>query len=196
MNLEKIIKYALTIFVIILVPVYTYFYGIENFLWLSDVGLLLTILALWLNSTLLMSMAALGVMVVELAWNVDFFAILLLNINPIGFSNYMFDSSYPLMLRGLSLFHVVTPPIWLWYLAQRGYNKRALPCFTVLFWFILPTTYFLTQHQANINWVFLPELQNWQLVSPTMWVVFLFIGFPLLIFAPTHYVFTRIFKAA
>lgn len=190
----QFLKLFLTIFVIILIPVYWHYYGLQNFLWLSDIGLFLTVLALWTNSLLLMSMAGVGILLVELAWNIDFFAQLIFIIKVIGVSDYMYESSYPLALRALSLFHVIMPGIWLVYLAQHGYDKRAFYYFTLLYWVILLTTYLFTCPQANINWVFFPQAHGIETISPFLWVVILSISFPLLLFLPTHYWFKKVFK--
>src|SRR5215510_11496420 len=66
-------KIAYTLFVCFLVPIYWRRYGPANFLWFSDIALLVTLPALWLESPLLASMMAVAVTLPELAWNVDFF---------------------------------------------------------------------------------------------------------------------------
>ena len=189
-----LVKYLLTAFILILVPVYLYYYGLQNFLWLSDIGLFLTLCALWTKSDLIMSMAAVGVLFVELAWSADFFVELIFGINLIHLSDYMFDSSYPIVLRLLSLFHIVTPIIWVLYILQYGYNKRAVYYFTLLYWASLFMTYFFTDHKANISWVFFPEVYNTQFISELSWVIFLIIGFPVFIFLPTDYILRKVFK--
>jgi hypothetical protein len=50
-----------TAYVAILVPVYWRFYGPANFLWFSDLALLISLAALWLENPLLASMQALSV---------------------------------------------------------------------------------------------------------------------------------------
>ena len=190
----KLVTGALTIFGCFLIPVYWGCYGIENFLWLSDVGLFLTIIGLWAHSRLLISMAAVGVLALELVWNVDFFAQLIFNVQLIHLADYMFDGTYSLTLRGLSLFHVFMPLVWIAYLKQYGYDKRALYYFTILYWLILSVTYFFTSHQENINWVFLPQAYALTWISPLAWCALLFISFPLLVFLPSHYVYKKIFS--
>ena len=66
------LKVSLTLFVCVLVPVYWAQYGPGNFLWFSDIALLLTVPALWLESALLASMSSLAVVVLEAVWIVDF----------------------------------------------------------------------------------------------------------------------------
>ena len=65
------IKLAHTAFVAVLVPVYASRYGFGNFLWFSDVALLGSVAALWLEDALLASTLAVAVLGPELAWNVD-----------------------------------------------------------------------------------------------------------------------------
>lgn len=67
------LKIAHTVFVALLVPVYWRHYGLQNFLWLSDIALFGVTINLWLGNSLLASTMALGVLILELAWNVDFF---------------------------------------------------------------------------------------------------------------------------
>ena len=189
---------ALTLFltglVCVIIPPYWYYYGVHNFLWLSDLGLFATVVALWSHSILLMSTAAVGVFVLELVWCVDFFVDLIFNINIIDLSDYMFNPAYPLFLRSLSFFHVITPVIWLLYLQKHGYNSRALLGATVSYWIVLFMTYMLTPVSENINWVFLPTVYQWALVSQFVWVGFLCLFFPLAIFFPTHLLFSFLFK--
>jgi hypothetical protein len=192
----RFLKLFLTAFIIILVPTYLHYYGAQNFLWISDVGLFLTVAALWMNSTLLMSMAAVGGMLVELAWVVDFFGELILGINVITLADYMFNPAYPLTLRAISLFHVGTPVIWILYLRSYGYDRRGVYYFTGLYWVMLFLTYLFTTPKENINWVFLPQAYGMHEITPLAWVIVLFIGFPLCIFLPTHLIYRKIYKEA
>lgn len=188
----RLITILLTMFTSILIPTYWYYYGPQNFLWLSDIGLFLTVLALWHRSLLLMSMAA-NLFIIELAWNIDFFGKLIFNIITISLADYMFNSSYPPLLRALSLFHIVLPIIWLSYLKKYGYDQQALYYITGLYWIILPITFFYTDPTKNINWVFLPQACVIATISPTAWVIFLALFFPLLFFLPAHFFYKTFF---
>ena len=108
MMISAWIKIPYTIFVCILVPIYWQERGPANFLWISDVALLATVLALWMESRFLASMMAVGVLLPELAWNLDFFLRLITGHDVIGLNGtgYMFDTSYTLLFRFFSLFHV------------------------------------------------------------------------------------------
>lgn len=183
------------LFLTVLIPTYLHYYGPQNFLWLSDIGLFLTCLSLWLNAPLLMSMAAVGVLAVELIWCVGFFSTLIFKLHIISLSDYMFNPVYPLALRAISLFHVFTPIVWILYLRQFGYDSRALRYFTILYWIVLAMTFLCTNPAENINWAFIPQvLEEKDGYISILWVGFLTICFPLLIFYPTHLLFKRFFK--
>ena len=90
------IKIPYTIFVCVLVPVYWEERGAANFLWISDVALLAIVPALWMENRFLTSMMAVGVLLPELAWNLDFFLRLISGFDVIGLNatGYMFESDY------------------------------------------------------------------------------------------------------
>src|ERR1044072_1918895 len=108
------LKIAYTLFICVLVPVYVVQYGPGNFLWFSDIALLATTAALWLDSSLIPSMMALSVIVLETVWIIDFTIGLIAGHPVIGLSAYMFDSKISLPIRALSLFHIAMPVILVW----------------------------------------------------------------------------------
>ena len=193
-KLNKALKYFFTLFLIILIPVYWYNYGIQNFLWFSDIGLFLTVITVFTGNNLPISMAAVGLIILESIWTLDFFLDLCTKYNLIDLADYMFDIRLPLSLRLLSLFHLMLPIIWIYYLYKKGYDTRAFKYFTVLFWAVILITYFFTPIADNINWVFLPEKHNLKFISPSLWALLLFIVPPFLLFLPTHLIYKKIYK--
>lgn len=187
-----ILKIAFTLFVIILVPIYWSNYGIQNFLWFSDIGLLVTLAALWLESRLLISVLAVGMLPVELVWNIAFFVRLLTGYPVLGLVAYMFNAQYSLFLRGLSLFHVILPGLWLWHLIAWGYDERALKYFVVIFWIVLLATYFFTDPEKNINWVFAPEAYQWRMPG-WLWLCIIMICYPVICVLPMHILLKNLF---
>lgn len=148
------LKIAYTLFACGLVPIYWRQHGPANFLWFSDIALLVLVPALWLESPLLISMMALAVMLPELAWNIDYFFRLATGISLIGLTDYMFDTGIRRFIRALSLFHVALPLLLLWVLHQLGYDRRALFWQTLLAAVVLPLSYFFSNPRDNVNWVY------------------------------------------
>ena len=180
------IKVAYTLMVAVIVPVYLAYYGPANFLWFSDVALVVTGVGLWLENPLLVSMMTVGVLLPELLWNVTVFTRLVTGIRVSGLADYMFDTRIPKWIRALSLFHVVLPVLMLWMLHRLGYDPRALPAQTALAWVILPLTYAVTKPEDNINWVYGPGARPQRQISPPLYLAFVLILFPLIVYVPTH----------
>lgn len=187
------LKVSYTLFVGVVVRVYWTQYGPDNFLWFSDIALLTTVLALWLESPLLVSMMALATILFDVAWNVDFFVRLIFGRFLIRLSPYMFNQKISLLIRALSLFHVGVPVLLLWLLHVRGYDRRALVAQTLLAWIVLPVTYVLTRRSENINWVHGLGDKPQTRLPPLLYLALLMLLLPLVIYLPTHLLLTRIF---
>jgi hypothetical protein len=180
------LKVISVVYLSILIPVYGWAYDSQQFLWFSNVAFLLTAVAVLKESSLLASMMAVGVIVLELAWNIGFFAALFFGIDPIPGTAYMFDSSIPLFLRLLSLYHVPLPFLLLWLVHRLGYDPRALGLQTLLGWTVLLVCFFFTAESRNINGVH--SYQHFEFVSipPALWLLFLLTASPVAIYWPTH----------
>jgi hypothetical protein len=189
-------KIAYTLFVCFIVPIYWRRYGPANFLWFSDIALLVTMPALWLESPLLASMMALAVILPEVAWNVDFFVRLTTGASLMGLSGYMFDRTIPLFIRALSLFHVGLPLILVWMLYRLGYDKSAFLAQTLVAAIVLPLSYLFGDPRRNVNWVYGFGARP-QTRVPALWfLAFLMLMFPLAIYLPTHLVLDKFFSSA
>jgi hypothetical protein len=189
------LKVPYTIFVCVLIPAYWHEHGPANFLWGSDIALLLTLVALWTENRLLPSMMALAVLLPELGWTIDFTLRLLLGpeATPLDSTLYMFDPDIPLWIRGLSLYHIPLPFVLLWLLYRFGYERRALLWQTLLLWLVLPLTYVVTDPAANINWVHGFGSSPQTLVSGPIFVLLLMVFFPVALYLPMHLLLSRMF---
>ncbi len=107
------------------VPAYWQAYGLVNFLFLCNLGVLLTALALWRGGALLLSSQAVGAPLVCAAWMFDAGWRLLSGRHLIGGTEYMWDPQYPLFQRLLSLYHVAWPVVLVAALRRTGYDRRA-----------------------------------------------------------------------
>jgi hypothetical protein len=190
------LKIAYTLFLCVLVPAYwrKADAGALNFLWFSDIALLATGAALWLESRLLASAMAVGVLAPELFWNAGFFFRLVTRRKLTNLTEYMFDSRRPRFMRALSLFHVVLPPLLLWLIAHLGYDGRALIAMTLLSSIVLPVTYATTKPEHNINWVHAWGGKDRFGLSRRMYLAVVMIAYPLAVFVPTHFVLRAIFR--
>jgi hypothetical protein len=197
-------KLAYTAFMAVLVPSYTYFYGPTNFLYFCDVALLITLVAMWMESPLLASMPAVGILLPQVLWVADFLGGCVGH-HVTGMSAYMFhgDASFlSLFKRGLSFFHFWLPFLVLWNVWRLGYDRRALFAWTGMAWALLVLCYFCLPAPpappgnpdlpVNINYVYGPsddKAQTW--MPPLAWLALLIVAMPAAIYVPTHVVLTK-----
>ncbi len=187
------IKIPYTLFVCAIVPVYWIEYGPANFLWVSDIALFGTLVALWLESGSLLSMMATGALAVDTVWNFVFFPKLVMGAGPDGLAGYMFDPKIAVWVRALSLFHVALPIVQLWAINKLSYDAHAWKYQTLLGWIVLPLTYALTGAKENVNWVFgITEVPQQWLPAP-LYLTVLMVLYPAVICFPTHLILKKLF---
>lgn len=195
------VKIGFTAVMAVLIPVYWANYGPLNFLYFCDLALLLTLAGLWLESPLLISMPAVGILGAQLIWILDFvcgFA----GIHLLGMTDYMFDASKPLYLRGLSLFHVWLPLLLIYLVPRTGYDRRAFVSWTALAWTVMTISYFflpapspeMANAVANVDYVYgFGSTEPQHMMPGWMWFSGLMVLFPALLVAPVHVILTRLF---
>ena len=198
-------KAAGTAFLAVLVPVYLLNYGPTNFLWFCDTALILTVIGMWLESSLLISMCAVGILIPQSLWLVDF-GIHLLGFHFLNLTSYMFDARLSLFLRGLSLFHGWLPLLLIGLLIRLGYDKRALFAWTALATGLILICYFFTRPAGphpidpslpvNLNYVYGfndQQPQTW--MNQNLYVILWLATLWLVAFLPTHLLLRKIFGA-
>jgi hypothetical protein len=187
------LKLAYTVFLAVIVPVYWVKNGPANFLWFSDISMFAAGAALWLENNFIASTMAVGVLLLELVWNLSFFGRLLLGARITPLADYMFEPGKSLVIRVLSfLLHVFMPACLIWIIYVLGYDDRALLAQTVLAWIVLPVTYLITKREKNINWVFGPGKPQTRL-RPVLYLGLLMVVLPLGVYVPTHFVLRALF---
>ncbi|HZR76642.1 hypothetical protein [Bradyrhizobium sp.] len=193
------VKVGFSAFMAVLVPTYLYWYGPTNFLYFCDVSLLLTLFGIWTESALLISMCAIGILVPQIIWVIDFLAHVA-GFSLTGMTDYMFIADHSFFLRFLSGFHGWLPFLLMFLVWKVGYEQRSLLAWTILAWALLLVCYFVMpgpQPNAgltpvNINYVFgTSDASPQNFVLPLVWLAGLMIGLPLLAFIPTHLVLRR-----
>lgn len=194
------LKVGCTLFTCILVPIYWRSYGPADFLWFCDAALLITCVALWVESPLLSSVGAVAITLPQMIWIIDFLS----GARLVAFSAYMFDSGIPLYVRGLSTFHIWLPVLLVWLVWRMGYDRRAFWTQSIIAIGLLLASYALTdprhpptQYPAaavNVNRVFGPgmtQVQNW--MPPFLYLFMYAAALILCIYLPTHVLFRRLF---
>ena len=200
------LKWTYTAFMVVFVPVYWVNYGPTNFIYFCDAALFLTLFAVWMDNALLASMSAVGILVPQFFWCVDFGAELL-GLHLTGsMTGYMFDAQRSLFLRGLSLFHGWLPFLLCYLVFRLGYDRRALKVWTALacglclvaFFLLPPAGAILADPKwpRNINYVFgLNEAHPQTWMKPGLYLVVWILALFALAYVPTHLVLCKLTAA-
>lgn len=199
------LKLAFTAFMAVMVPFYWITYGPTNFLYFCDVAMFLTLAALWTESPLAASIPAVGLIFPQAVWCVDFFATMLGH-PLLGMTSYMFNAGIALFARGLSSFHLWLPFVLVYLVARVGYDRRAFAAWTLIAWVLITVCYWLLPGPppdpanpnvpVNINYVYGFDDNAAQTLMPQWaWLALLYLGLPLVVFAPTHWALAKYYGA-
>jgi hypothetical protein len=193
------LKLAYTAFMAVLLPVYWANYGPTNFLYFCDVALLITLVGIWIESPLLISMCAVGILASQALWVVDFLSNLI-GWPLTGMTDYMFAADHSLFLRSLSLFHGWLPFLLVYLVWRLGYDRRGFPAWTGLAWILVLICFLFMPPPrpdpglmpVNINYVWgMSDTVAQQWMPPAVWLAGLIILLPVLLYAPVHFLLRR-----
>lgn len=198
------VKVVYTAFVAMVVPYYWMTYTPWNFLYFCDIALLVTVVALWVESPFLISTQAIGIVLPQMLWVVDFLARAVAGVHLTGMTGYMFDANLPLFVRGLSSFHGWLPFLLVWVVARLGYDRRAFGVQSSLAVIVLLVCYFMApapppdpsrpSAAVNINYVYGLDDRNPQTwMAPELWVLSLVTFIVIGLYVPTHAGFRKLF---
>lgn len=197
------VRWGFTAFMFVLVPYYWIEYGPTNFVYFCDIALFLTLAAVWTEKRIYASIAAVGITLPQLIWQLDFLGTMF-DFPLAGITGYMFNDQYSLFARGLSFFHFWLPMLLLYLVHRLGYDRRAFWGWTLISWAAMLVAYFLLPapgdvlsfptQPRNVNYVYglSPDSpQTW--MSSTTWLAILLAGLPLIVYLPTHMMLKRLY---
>ena len=187
------IRWTALAWLLVWIPAYWHTWGAANFLHLCDVAVMLTCLGLWSNSPLLLSSQAVSSLLIDTAWVFDAAARFLTGRHLIGGTEYLFDSSFPLWVRLLSLFHVVMPFLLLWALHRVGYDRRGWVVQSAIAITVIGLARLAATPKTNINFVYADPFfhRSWGPWPLHVIAVLAFLVF--LVYLPTHLLLSRSF---
>lgn len=185
MKLPLWLKIAWTLWLIAWIPVYWRQYGAQNLLFFCDIGNVLIGIGLWLESSLIFSWVACGLLVFQSLYTLDLAGALLTRHHFIGGTEYIFDPHLSLFIRLLSLFHVVTPPLLLWAIWRLGYDGNGWKWQTLTLWIVLPINYCWRPEQ-DVNWARGLFFHEQHVIPGWAYLLAYLVVVPLCIYLPTH----------
>lgn len=201
------LKIAYTGFLAVMIPVYWINYGPTNFLYFCDVALLVTLVGVWREDALLVSMPAVGILIPQALWCLDFL-FELFGGTLTGMTGYMFDQNRSLFLRGLSLFHGWLPFLLAYLVYKLGYDRRALAGWSVLSLGLCLAAYFLLPPAGaaladpklprNVNYVhnLLSDAEPQPWMPPLVYLGVWIVALTAIAYLPTHFLLKKLCKPA
>jgi hypothetical protein len=179
------LKIGWTIWILCWAPLYWRQYGTQNLLFFCDLGNILIAIALWSESTLLFSSQAVSLLLFQSLYCIDLFGAIISGRHVIGGTEYMFDPGVPLMIRGMSLFHVVTPPLLLWAIWTLGYDARGWKLQTLICWVVVTINHFW-RPEMDVNWARGPFFREQHVMPGWLYLLGYLVVVPLVVYWPTH----------
>lgn len=187
-------KLGYTAFVAVLLPVYTLEHGLVNFLWFSNIALLGGLIAAWWENRRLTSMLLVSVGLLELVWMGDFVIALARGGEPVvGLVTYVFDPEHSLFVRLLSLYHIPLPFMLFWMAWRFHYDPQAWKLWIPVGIAILALTFWATNPEDNVNWVYGAYGEEQTLVPAWVWLGAIMAGCAIA-WAATHALVLRLFR--
>jgi hypothetical protein len=181
------LKILWTVWVFLWAPVFWRQYGAQNLLYFCDLGNFFIAAALWMESPLLFSWQACGLLLFQSLYTIDLLGATISGKHVIGGTEYMFDATVPLIVRLLSLFHVAMPPLLLWAIRRLGYDARGWMYQTLTTWVVVPINY-MWRPERDVNWARGPFFHEQHVVPGWLYLLTYLIVVPLLVYWPTHLV--------
>ncbi|HEU5136048.1 MAG TPA: hypothetical protein VFU13_12935 [Steroidobacteraceae bacterium] len=195
------LKIFLAAFSLTLAAYNTMHQGAYSLLYFCNVALFLATFGICVEDARPVSMAAVGVVVIQLLWSVDLL-LTAADLSPVRMTAFMLNDNLSPFKKGLATFHVWLPFALLFALSRLGYDRRALAWWTLLTWALLLVSYlFLPRPPApahdpsmsvNVNFVFGLNMSGPQQRMPELvWLAGMMIVLPLFAFLPAHAAFRR-----
>ena len=151
-------KVAAAAWLAVYLPSYSVAYGFRNFLFLCNLGVILTAVGILLGSRLLVGSQAVAAPVIGIAWGLDAGWRVVSGAHLFGGTEYMWDPQYPLFTRLLSLYHLAWPVLVVALVLKWGYDRRSWPLQAGIAASALVVCRLATPPAENINFAFVDPI--------------------------------------
>ena len=166
-------------------------YGVTNFLFLCNLGVMITAAALIAGNQLWLSSQAVAAPVIGLAWALDAGWRIASGRFLYGATGYMWEPRYPLFTRLLSLYHLGWPLLVLACVARRGYDRRGWALQSAIATSAIVLARLSTPAADNINFAFRDPFEDAQIGPPALHVALVAVALAGVAYGITHAVLVR-----
>ncbi len=174
-------------------PSYTVTYGALNFLFLCNLGVMLTAVGLIAGSRLLLSSQAIAAPVIGLGWIADAGWRLATGDFLYGGTAYMWDPQFPLFTRLLSLYHVFWPVLVVACVAKVGYDRRAWLLQVGIAAAAMVAARWVSPPELNVNFAFRDPFFGFELGPGPLHIATTLAVLAVVVYGLTHAILSRAF---
>jgi hypothetical protein len=167
------------------IPAYWRVWGGQNFLHLCDIAVIVSCVGIILGSRLLISSQTLATVVPGILWCLDAGWRVAFHHNLIGGTEYLWDATFPMWVRLLSLFHVGLPILLVVLCSRVGYDRRALALQSAITAGLFAVSRWM-ESSANLNYTFFDPIFHRALGPAPLHLAIIFAGTVLLFYLPAH----------
>ena len=175
----------------IYVPAYSRAYGLANFLFLCNLGVMITAVGFILGNRLLVSSQAIAAPVIGIAWGLDAGWRVVTGHHLFGGTEYMWDATLPLLTRLLSLYHVLWPLLLLVCARRAGYDRRGWRLQAGIAAAALVASRLLTRPEENVNFAFHDPFFHRQLGPAPLHLLLVWVALAGVAYGLTHALLRR-----
>jgi hypothetical protein len=172
-------------------PSYALAYGFTNFLFLCNLGVMLTAAALVWENRLVLSSQAVAAPVIGLAWALDAGWRVAFGHHLLGGTEYMWDPQYPLFTRLLSLYHVAWPLLVVALVRRVGYDRRGWALQTGIAASAVLISRLFTAPAENINFAFVDPIFGRAFQPPALHLAIVLVALAGVAYGATHLALLR-----
>ncbi len=185
------LRWFALLWLLIYVPSYALAYPLINFLFLCNLGVLLTAIGLLVGNRLLVSSQAVAAPVIGIAWTLDAGWRLFTGNFLFGGTAYMWEEQYPLFTRLLSTYHIFWPLLLLVCVCRSGYDRRGWPLQIAIAAGGFLVARLATPPEENVNFAFKDPFLGQQLGPPLVHILLLVAVLGLVAYGATHGLLAR-----
>jgi hypothetical protein len=173
--------------------IYWQAWGLENFLHVCNLAIILTCVAIWRNNSLLLASQAVSSIFSDVLWDLDVSWNFFSGHHLFGGTEYMWDAHYALWIRLISLYHFLWPILLLWALKRVGYDRRGLALQAGIGAAAILASR-LANPALNLNFAFTDPIFHRSLGPAPVHLAIIWIALAGVVYVPTHLILSKLFS--
>jgi len=177
-----------TLWMLFWVPVVLTTQGPQNFWWLCNLAQFILLYSVWTSDRLLISSQAGTVVVVGVAWTIDFAGALVTGSSPFGITTYMFNPDLPIALRATSTYHIWLPVFVVWLCRRQGYDARGFRLQCMIGTAAIVGSWMFGEPMRNLNYTIAPFGIEQVWLPQAIYIPVLCVATALLLYLPGHFI--------